>query len=81
IAFIDADKKQPQEYFDILITKLADTGVIIVDDILWRGEVLDPRDKRAKALDEFNKYVNQRNELETLVLPIRPGINIIRKRT
>ncbi|EDZ90469.1 O-methyltransferase [Francisella tularensis] len=81
IAFIDADKKQTQEYFDILITKLADTGVIIVDDILWRGEVLDPRDKRAKALDDFNKYVNQRNDLETLVLPIRHGINIIRKRT
>ncbi|MDE4959650.1 O-methyltransferase, partial [Francisella tularensis subsp. holarctica] len=60
IDFIDADKKQTQEYFDILITKLSDTGVIIVDDILWRGEVFDPRDKRAKALDDFNKYVNQR---------------------
>lgn len=81
IAFIDADKKQTQEYFDILVTKLADTGVIIVDDILWRGEVLDPQDKRAKALDNFNKYVNQRDDLETLVLPIRHGINIIRKRT
>ena len=81
IAFIDADKKQTQEYFDILVAKLADTGVIIVDDILWRGEVLDLQDKRAKALDNFNKYVNQRDDLETLVLPIRHGINIIRKRT
>ena len=81
IAFIDADKKQTQEYFGILVTKLADTGVIIVDDILWRGEVLDPQDKRAKALDNFNKYVNQRDDLETLVLPIRHGINIIRKKT
>ena len=81
IAFIDADKKQTQEYFDILVAKLADTGVIIVDDILWRGEVLDPQDKRSKALDNFNKYVNQRDDLETLVLPIRHGINIIRKRT
>ncbi|ORM38701.1 methyltransferase [Francisella endosymbiont of Ornithodoros moubata] len=81
IAFIDADKKQTQEYFDILVAKLADTGVIIVDDILWRGEVLDPQDKRSKALDNFNKYVNQHDDLETLVLPIRHGINIIRKRT
>ncbi|OEZ33278.1 methyltransferase [Francisella endosymbiont of Amblyomma maculatum] len=81
IAFIDADKKQTQEYFDILVAKLADTGVIMVDDILWRGKVLDPQDKRGKALDNFNKYVNQRDDLETLVLPIRHGINIIRKRT
>lgn len=81
IAFIDADKKQTRKYFDILVAKLADTGVIIVDDILWRGEVLDPQDNRGKALDNFNKYVNQRDDLETLVLPIRHGINIIRKRT
>lgn len=80
IAFIDADKKQTQSYFEILIDKLSDNGVIIVDDILWRGEVLDPQDKRAKALDDFNKYVNQRDDLETLVLPIRHGINIIRKK-
>ena len=79
IVFIDADKKQTQSYFDTLISKMSDNGIIIVDDILWRAEVLDPQDKRAKALDEFNKYVNQRNDLETLVLPIRHGINIIRK--
>lgn len=79
IAFIDADKKQTQSYFDILINKISASGIIIVDDILWRAEILDPQDKRAKALDEFNKYVNQRNDLETLVLPIRHGINIIRK--
>ncbi|MED7788566.1 class I SAM-dependent methyltransferase [Francisella sp. 19X1-34] len=79
IAFIDADKKQTQSYFDMLINKMSDNGIIIVDDILWRAEVLDPQDKRAKALDEFNKYINQRNDLESLVLPIRHGINIIRK--
>lgn len=80
IAFIDADKKQTQQYFDILIDKLSDKGVIIVDDILWRGEVINPQDKRAKALDDFNKYVGQKDDLETLVLPIRHGINIIRKK-
>lgn len=80
IAFIDADKKQTQSYFDILISKLSDRGVIIVDDILWRGEVLDPQDKRAEALDDFNKYVNLREDVETLVLPVRHGVNIIRKR-
>ncbi|AEI36145.1 O-methyltransferase [Francisella salina] len=80
IAFIDADKRQTQQYFDILIDKLSNKGVIIVDDILWRGEVINPQDKRAKALDSFNKYVSQRDDLETLVLPIRHGVNIIRKK-
>ena len=75
----DIGQKQTQAYFDILVNKLSDKGVIIVDDILWRGEVLDPQDKRAKALDDFNKYVNLREDVETLVLPIRHGVNVIRK--
>ncbi|MFC4891929.1 O-methyltransferase [Pseudofrancisella aestuarii] len=79
IAFIDADKVQTKSYFDILINKLSDRGVIIVDDILWRGEVLNPNDKRAKALDEFNKYIMSRGDLDNVVLPIRHGINLIRK--
>lgn len=80
IAFIDADKVQTKSYFDILINKLSDRGIIIVDDILWRGEVLNPNDKRAKALDEFNKYIVSRGDLDNIVLPIRHGINLIRKR-
>lgn len=80
IAFIDADKKQTQAYFDILLPKLSDKGVIIVDDILWRGEVIDPQDKRAKALDDFNKNIKLRDDVECLVLPIRHGVNIIRKK-
>ncbi len=79
IAFIDADKKQTQHYFDILIDKLADNGIIIVDDVLWRGEVIDPQNRRAKVLDDFNKYVNSRKDVSNLVLPIRHGVNIIRK--
>lgn len=79
IAFIDADKKQTRQYFDILLPKLADNGIIIVDDILWRGEVLNPQDKRAKALDEFNKYIKNKKDVRSLVLPIRHGLNIIRK--
>ena len=79
IAFIDADKKQTQLYFDILIDKMADTGVFIVDDVLWRGEVIDPKNRRAKVLDDFNKYINSRKDVSNLVLPIRHGVNIIRK--
>ena len=78
-AFIDADKKQTREYFDILLEKLSPRGIIMVDDVLWRGEVLDPQDSRAKALDDFNKYINSRDDVSNLVLAVRHGINIIRK--
>lgn len=80
VVFIDADKKQTQSYFDILLPKLSDSGIIVVDDILWRGEVVDPQDKRAKALDDFNKNIKLRDDFESLVLPIRHGVNIIRKK-
>ena len=79
IAFIDADKRQTKLYFDILIDKMANTGIIIVDDVLWRGEVIDPQNHRAKVLDDFNKYINLRKDVSNLVLPIRHGVNIIRK--
>ena len=55
-------------------------GVIIVDDILWKGEVLNPQDRRAKVLDDFNKYINSREDVDNLILPIRHGVNIIKKR-
>ncbi len=60
-------KKQTQLYFDILIDKMADTGIIIVDDVLWRGEVIDPQNRRAKVLDDFNKYINSRKDVSNLV--------------
>ncbi len=80
IAFIDADKNLTQTYFDLVFDKLSDKGVIIVDDILWKGEVLNPQDRRAKVLDDFNKYVNSRDDVDNLILPIRHGVNIIKKR-
>ena len=80
IAFIDADKMQTQKYFDMLINKVSKNGIIVVDDVLWRGEVLNPTDKRAKALDNFNKNIATRNDVDNILLPIRHGINIVRKK-
>ncbi len=78
--FIDADKKQTKVYFDLLLPKLQTGGLIIVDDVLWRKEVLNPEDKRAKALDEFNKYIASHPEVDNMLLPIRHGLNIIYKK-
>lgn len=78
--FIDADKKQTQAYFDFLLPKLSLKGMIIVDDVLWRGQVLYPQDKRAKALDDFNQYICSHPEVDNLILPIRHGLHLITRK-
>ena len=78
--FIDADKKRTQVYFDLILNKLSKKGIVVVDDILWYGEVVAPSSERAKALDNFNKYINTKDNLENIILPIRHGLQIIYKR-
>ena len=78
--FIDADKRQTKAYFDLLLPKLSSNGLMIVDDVLWRGEVLKPEDNRAKALDEFNQYICSHPEVDNLILPIRHGLHLISRK-
>lgn len=80
IAFIDADKKQTQQYVEAILPKLSNNGMIIVDDVLWRGEVIAPQDERAQKLDLFNREMYQREDIENVLLPIRHGLHLIRKK-
>lgn len=77
--FIDADKKKTRLYFDLLLPKLNQNALIIVDDVLWRGEVAISRvtDKRAKVMHEFNQYIFDHPLCDNLILPIRHGLNVI----
>lgn len=89
LAFIDADKKHTQTYFDLLFPHIKEGGIIIVDDCLWRGEILKSEgavqpqirsDPRADALHTFNQYIVNRTDLINLILPIRHGLNLIQKK-
>jgi len=80
LVFIDADKKNIKQYFDILVDKMSHKGLIIVDDVLWRGNVVNPEDNLAKIFDGFNRYIESRDDLDNIVLPLRHGINVIRKK-
>lgn len=83
LAFIDADKKNYPLYFDLLIDKMSSGGWIIADNVLWSGKViekLDPSDKSTKALLEYNKKVHDDPRVENLLLPIRDGLMICRKK-
>jgi len=83
LAFIDADKKNYPLYFDLLIDKINPGGWIIADNVLWSGKViekLDPLDKATIALVEYNNKIHQDPRVENLLLPLRDGLMICRKK-
>ena len=81
LIFIDADKENYINYFNLVIDKLNNNGVILADNVLWSGKVINSEDHdlTTNVLREFNKNVNNDNRVETILLPIRDGISIIRK--
>ena len=81
LVFIDADKENYINYFNLVIDKLNNNGVILADNVLWSGKVINSEDHdlTTNVLREFNRMVNNDNRVETILLPIRDGISIIRK--
>lgn len=84
LVFIDADKSSYAKYFDLVIDKLNVGGVILVDNVLWSGKVIDSKslekDKDTQLIDAFNKKVQQDPRVESVLLPLRDGITLIRKK-
>lgn len=80
LVFIDADKESYIQYFDLVLDKCRSGALILVDNVLWSGKVLDPNpDRKTKIIDAFNQKVSGDSRVENVILPIRDGINIIRK--
>lgn len=83
LVFIDADKKNYGTYFDIVIDRMKSGGIILADNVLFHSEVIQPpeqQSKNAKAMHEFNLKVAADLRVEQVILPIRDGISIIRKK-
>ncbi len=83
LVFIDADKTNYLNYFNLVIDKLSQGGIIIADNVLWSGKVVkpvQPGDEDTKALLAFNKAVQQDTRVENVLFPIRDGLMIIRKK-
>ena len=81
LVFIDADKSNYSNYFHLIIDKMNKGGVILSDNVLWSGKVvekLDPKDQDTKALLEYNSLLNSDKRIETVLLPIRDGLTISR---
>ena len=81
LVFLDADKENYPHYFDLIIDKLETGGVILSDNVLWSGKVLEKAiDEATSALQEYNHKINTDARVETIILPIRDGLTITRKR-
>ena len=81
LVFIDADKGNYSNYFNLVINKMNSGGVILSDNVLWSGKVLEkinPKDKDTIALVAYNKLLNIDDRVETILLPIRDGLTITR---
>lgn len=81
LVFIDADKENYGNYFDMVIGKMKKGGLIIADNVLWSGKVLEPvkpNDKETLGLMEFTKKVCADSRVEQLLLPVRDGLMILR---
>ena len=81
LVFIDADKPNYSNYFDLVIDRLSDGGFIIADNVLWNGKVLlDVKDEDTRGLYEFSQKVMADDRVENVLLPIRDGLMVIRKK-
>ena len=81
LVFIDADKENYKNYFNHSIELVDKDGLIIIDNVLWHGEVVDDnkQDKLTVSIREFNSYVNADKRVENLIIPVGDGLSVCRK--
>jgi len=83
LVFIDADKSNYSNYYDLLIEDLPKGAFIIADNVLWSGKVIEPvkeNDIDTAALKAFNEKILKDDRVENVLLPIRDGLMVIRKK-
>jgi predicted O-methyltransferase YrrM len=81
MVFLDADKENYFKYLELVKPKLRSGGIILADNILWKGKVTtETGDKKTEIIKKFNKQVKKDDSLEVVILPVRDGISIIRKK-
>ena len=82
LVFIDADKSQYNDYYELIINKVEQGGIIIADNVLWDGKVLEKevRDLETKAIQAFNKRVSEDLRVDKLILPFRDGLMLMQKK-
>lgn len=82
LVFIDGNKREYIDYYEMSLRHLSRNGWIIADNTLWDGHIIDPtyKDAQTNGLRAFNDYVHNDNRVEEVILPLRDGLTIIRKK-
>lgn len=80
MVFIDAEKLYYSEYYKKSLPLLKKGGVIVIDNTLWSGGVLDPDTPKGEAIDEFNKLIQADDRVDNLMLPVRDGVMVVYKK-
>ena len=83
IVYIDANKREYCEYYDLVFDMIRPGGLILADNVIWDGKVCQnplPQDKQTLSIVRFNDMVAKDHRVESVILPIRDGLNIIRKK-
>ncbi len=80
--FIDADKENYVEYFNLIKPRIKSGAVVLFDNVLWYGKVLEenPKQKSTQVIKELNDMVTKEEDFENLILPLRDGLHLIRKK-
>jgi caffeoyl-CoA O-methyltransferase len=81
LVFIDADKRNNLTYFELIFDKVRPGGLIIIDNVLWKGKVYgDEKDADTESFRKLNEHIAVNTQVEKLILPVRDGLMIIRKK-
>ena len=80
LAFVDADKERYPDYFDAIMPLLRSGGLLVADNVLWSGRVLDPQQETDRAIVAFNDKVQRDDRVDNVLLTVRDGVMVIRKR-
>jgi len=80
LVFIDADKGGYPSYWNELVPRVRPGGVLLVDNVLWSGEVMDPRDESGRAVAAFNDIARDDTRVELVILPVADGLTMARRR-
>ncbi len=82
LVFIDADKREYSEYYNLVFNKISVGGFLLADNILWNGKVVEPNeadDEQTRGILDFNSLVHNDKRVKNVILPIRDGIMLIQK--
>jgi caffeoyl-CoA O-methyltransferase len=80
-AFLDADKENYPRYYERILELLRPGGILAVDNVLWSGKVLDPRDEETRAIHELNQRALRDPRVDSALLTVRDGVLLVRKQT